>query len=179
MQIRDRIRLKHPMNLEKLVNLQQDKRLIWFAIIFISLISISQSLWSLLDFLTQSPPSARHQQTTHQNQAASGPDLLSYPLFGQYIPKDTDKSAIPKTLLNLKLIGVLKAHDKKFSQTTIQVVGGQEKNYAIGDTLPGGAKIINILDDSVFLMHNGRVEKLSFPQSSLPNSTPKPLDFDS
>lgn len=179
MQIRNSIVLILPMNLEKLINLQQDKRLIWIIIIFISLLWISQSLWSLVDFLTQSPALSRHQQAEHQKKPTSSTDLLSYPLFGQYIPKDTDKNAIPKTLLNLKLIGVLKAHEKKYSQTTIQVVGGQEKNYAIGDTLPGGAKIINILDDSVFLMHKGRIEKLSFPQSSLPNSTPKPLDFDS
>jgi general secretion pathway protein C len=92
------------------------------------------------------------------------------PLFGEFIPSLKDPNAIPNTLLNLSLIGIIKASDAKNSQALISVSQQEEKLYSIGDNLPGGAKLIRILDDAILLKHDDKIEKLSLPKD--------PLNFD-
>ncbi len=166
---------------EKLKPFYEGPQAMWLGLFVVGSYLLVYSLMSLYGFLYPSDTMDEHSLTpsfTHHNHGKH--TTILYPLFGNYIPKSHDKNSIPKTILNIKLVGVLKASKKGLSQVTIQIAGGKEKNYSIGDILPSGAKIVRIYDDGVLLLRNGQVERLSLPVNSLPSSSaPKPLEFES
>lgn len=106
-------------------------------------------------------------------QKASSPTM-----FGKYIPLSNADKSIPTTMLNLKLIGVLKATPSNKSQAIIQMGQHQEKVFRLNDTLPGDAKIIRIFDKSILLIRQGHVERLSLPDKRLEQTRSLPkLEF--
>lgn len=107
--------------------------------------------------------------------------LDHFPLFGDYIPSSAQNSAeIPKTMLNLELIGILKASMPQNSQALIRVADNEEKLYFINDPLPGGAVLIRVLDNAILLKRNGKIERLTLPKEALDtNATDAPpLQFE-
>lgn len=168
-----------PAPFDKLKSIFEGQQGAWLSCLIASTGLLTYSLINLYGFLHQEtpittalPPSSSQHKNTHSTE-------INYPLFGNYIPNGHDKNTIPKTLLNLKLTGVLKASKKGLSQVTIKVGDGKEKNYTVGDTLPSGAKIIRIFDDSALLLRNGQVERLILPVPHLPLfRKPKPLEFE-
>jgi type II secretory pathway component PulC len=152
---------------------------IWLSLLILGLYLLVYSVVDLTFFLYPDSQATESQLTAVASHHPHKSMVLSYPLFGNYIPKSNDKNAIPQTLLNIKLVGVLKASQKRFSQVTIQIAGGKEKNYSLGDILPSGAKIIRIYDDGALLLRNGQVERLSLPIPPLPKANQtKPLEFE-
>lgn len=97
---------------------------------------------------------------------ANSPRLADLHLFGeakeQDLAPDNAQSA-PETQLKLSLSGVLSANDKDNARAIIAGPDGDEKPYAIGDTLPGNAKLKQILVDRVVLQSGGRYETLRLP----------------
>ncbi len=95
--------------------------------------------------------------------------LADLHLFGeakeQEPPPDTALTA-PETQLKLTLSGVLSADDKLTARAIIAGPDGDEKPYAIGDTLPGNATLHQILVDRVILKSGGRYETLRLPEDS-------------
>ena len=99
-------------------------------------------------------------------------------LFGEYLPKDLAGDDVPKTILDLKLMGVMLAEPSQFSQVILKIPGGREKVYHEGDTIPGNARIVKILKDKVIIRRSGRVESIAFPQDKLIfHPSPKPMDM--
>lgn len=169
------------MSFDKAFLLQHKKTVLFSISCLISLMLIYHSV--SVFFTLYPPPELKHQSVyskrspAKQTKSSKSP---TYPLFGEYIPKDSDKRNIPKTLLNLKLLGILKATDKTRSQVIIQIVGGEENVYKLHSTLPGEAKIVRIFDDSVLLLRQGQLEKLSLTRPKLrADINPKPLEFKS
>lgn len=73
---------------------------------------------------------------------------------------------IPKTRLNLVLRGALAELGHKDKKASAIIQGSnQDKLYAIGDTLPGGATLKEIHPDHVVLSRNGQLETLYFPDA--------------
>lgn len=155
-----------------------------FALLLVLLLAVStiiSSSWSLFSLLSQSP------NTPNQTQKRVSPQKTHiatnkshYPLFGEYIPTASENRTIPKTLLNLKLVGVLKASTKVNSQAIIQIVGGEEKVYRLNDNIPGEAKIVRIFDDSILLLRQGQIERLSLSRPKLKSAyLSQPLEFKS
>ena len=97
---------------------------------------------------------------------ANNPRLADLHLFGeakeQDLAPDNAQSA-PETQLKLSLSGVLSASDKDSARAIIAGPDGEEKPYAVGDTLPGNAKLKQILVDRVVLQSGGRYETLRLP----------------
>lgn len=72
----------------------------------------------------------------------------------------------PDTQLNLALRGVIAADDPAFSRAFISAGGSDEKSYAVGAVLPGGARVHAILADRVILERAGQLETLRMPRGA-------------
>ncbi len=78
----------------------------------------------------------------------------------------------PDTRLNLTLKGALSSDVQEEARAIIAAAGGEEKTYAIGAEIPGGARLTEIYPDRVILERGGRYETLRLPRdaSAMPPS---------
>ncbi len=129
--------------------------------------SLARLTWSLWPMPPQAevPPSVSA-MATQKPITGSAAHLADLHLFGeakeQEVAPDSAQSA-PETQLKLTLSGVLAADDKDSARAIIAGPDGEEKPYAVGDTLPGNAKLKQILVDRVILQSGGRYETLRLP----------------
>jgi len=70
----------------------------------------------------------------------------------------------PDTSLKLNLRGVFASDDAAEARAIIADPRGKEDHYAVGDALPGGAKLSEIYRDRIILERNGRYETLRLPK---------------
>jgi len=103
-------------------------------------------------------------------------------LFGKFEvkqvapPPKMDVASAPETRLNLKLRGVFSSQDKDIARAIISDPKGDDDSYAIGDSVPGGAILNDILEDRVILERNGQLEVLKLPVEALPGDTAAETD---
>ncbi len=112
------------------------------------------------DLMTEAPELATEATLPSKKQLTTADFSL---LFGQ--ADDTKKnrnSDIPATNLNLTLRGALAGADP--SSAIIQGNDGQDRMYQVGDTIAGGAVLESVFPQHVVINHNGRQQKLLFPQ---------------
>jgi general secretion pathway protein C len=83
------------------------------------------------------------------------------PLSADSLP---DGANAPETRLDLALRGVIATGDEATARAFIAASGGEERAYAIGAALPGGAKLHAVLPDRVTLERNGQLETLRLPR---------------
>jgi general secretion pathway protein C len=70
----------------------------------------------------------------------------------------------PETRLKLILRGVFASEESTGGRAIVGDPKGKEENYAVGDPLPGGAKLSEIYPDRIILERNGRFETLRLPK---------------
>lgn len=109
-------------------------------------------------------------KTALQGATAATPSIASLTeshLFG--LPQALPGSAInaPETTLNLSLRGIIAVG--KGRALAIIANGADEQPYKVGDSLPAGAMVHEILADRVILERSGRFETLTLPKESLEN----------
>ena len=80
----------------------------------------------------------------------------------------------PDTRLNLQLRGVIAAGTTQHSRAFIASSDGDEKGYAIGANLPGGATLHSVLPDRVVLRRGAAFETLRLPRESGGDGAPVP-----
>lgn len=111
---------------------------------------------------------------------AAGADAESYArriaslhLFGEANqgPGPAQSIQAPETHLNLTLRGVAANDDPALARAIIASPKAGEESYAIGDDIPGGAKLRKILPDRVLLERKGRYETLRLPKEGLSDVT--------
>lgn len=73
----------------------------------------------------------------------------------------------PETRLNLTLRGVL-ATGSPVARAIISAGGSEERSYRVGDSLPGGATLDQVLADRIILQRAGRFEALYLPKDKEP-----------
>ncbi len=80
--------------------------------------------------------------------------------------KPVEKKAVeaPETRLKLTLRGVFASEESTGGRAIVGDPKGKEENYAVGDPLPGGAKLSEIYPDRIILERNGRFETLRLPK---------------
>lgn len=83
-------------------------------------------------------------------------ELQKVYVFGD--PRGADLDAA----YGMKLIGIFLNKQAKESRVLIALTGQAEKSYAIGETLSNGARVHEILKDSVVLVQDGKLVKLVF-----------------
>ena len=102
-------------------------------------------------------------------------DIRNMHLFGKFeIKKEAPPAPVlskepPKpTRLNLKLKGIFASTIKDNARAIIADAKNSEDSYKVGDDLPGGAKLHQILTDKVILENRGKLETLLLPEDIAP-----------
>ena len=72
---------------------------------------------------------------------------------------------LPKTDLKLVLVGAMTDSDPQKASALI-AADNQTRRFYVGDNIPGGAVLHEVLSDSVVLKRDGRYETLFFPKAS-------------
>lgn len=147
------------------------KRAPW--LVFVALLVLAAWLaarltWQLMSGppTVPSPPPAQSARRAPA-QSALAEQIAAAHLFGTAAPPSLSLAGgenAPETTLNLKLIGVAAGKDGAKSQAIIASGSThEEKTYSVGDAVPGGAVIHEVLPDRVILEHAGRLETLRLP----------------
>lgn len=124
--------------------------------------------WQLMSGPSAAPPSFSAQSVRRApERSALAEQIAAAHLFGTAPPPNlspTGGANTPETNLNLQLIGVAAGKDGAKSQAIIASGNThEEKTYGVGDAVPGGAVIHDVLPDRVILEHAGRLEELRLP----------------
>ena len=158
------------------------------SVVFILLISwnLAQLTWRVLPPVEQvaPPPKPIATMTTvsRQNKSTHDPsrDIAKRHLFGKVSavapkrkPVIQQPAVMPKTKLNLTLSGVFAQEDERKGMAIIAERGRKEKNYVVGDSVPGGAFLEAVYDDRVVLKRGGRLETLALPKESVNDKNAK------
>jgi general secretion pathway protein C len=152
----------------------------WIIITLVSLFSILIliSLSSLiLTSLDTSKSILQDKKLENNSKIDTTNYLLDSPLFGVYVPPEFNEESVKKSLLDVTLVGVLLSNQERKSQVIIRSAGGEEKTYAVGDSIPGGALIKRITSAGVLVERDGSLESLSLTKEDLTiEPVPKPLE---
>ncbi|HEY0720957.1 MAG TPA: type II secretion system protein GspC [Gammaproteobacteria bacterium] len=100
-------------------------------------------------------------------------ELVGGHLFGQPLAEPSAAVNAPETTLNLTLSGIF-ALDSARALAIIASGGADQQPYKLGDTVPGGAKVHEIVADRVILERAGRYETLTLPKDSLESNNGAP-----
>lgn len=111
--------------------------------------------------------------STVANETMDYAAIADWHLFGeinQAATLPTPTRSMPETQLNLRLAGIFFAEDMTKGRVLIAKPGAQESSYRVGDQLPGGARLEQILRDQVILSRNGVLETLRLPRETSLNN---------
>ena len=150
--------------------------------------TVAQATW----FFVVGPDVAPVRAST-ASPASSAPDpvpierLVAQHIFGKpaapgELPRREVTETLRETRLALELVGVFVADDAAASSAVIARKGRPAELYAVGDGLPGNAKLAEVFADRVVIARGGTRELLRFekPQvvfaSSMPATAPAPSD---
>jgi general secretion pathway protein C len=84
-------------------------------------------------------------------------------------PHDAPQSKIP-----LVLTGIISAEDPQNGLAILGQTAASAKVFAVGDNVPGGAKLHSVYSDRVVIERGGQLETLFLPRQVAPGSTPPP-----
>jgi general secretion pathway protein C len=83
-----------------------------------------------------------------------------------------DPANAPQSNLPLVLVGIIAADDPNNGLAILGENAAAAKVFAVGDNVPGGAKLHQVLSDRVIIMRNGQPEALMLPRSQQPGGAP-------
>jgi general secretion pathway protein C len=79
-----------------------------------------------------------------------------------------DPANAPQSNLPLVLVGIISADDPQSGLAILGENAAAAKVYAVGDNVPGGAKLHQVLMDRVLIDRGGRIEALMLPRQQQP-----------
>jgi general secretion pathway protein C len=130
----------------------------------------------------QSKPAPEVEQPDQVVQVLTG-KLAEMHLFGIPVTEEATIEEVPinvpKTRLKLVLNGTIFSPDSRLTHAIITDASGNEESYTVGDLIPGGAIVHEVLVDRVILFRSQRYETLpllrddvrNILSSSAPSST--------
>jgi general secretion pathway protein C len=83
-----------------------------------------------------------------------------------------DPANVPQSNLPLVLVGIIAADDPQDGLAILGENAAGAKVYAVGDNVPGGAKLHQVLTDRVIIDRNGKLESLLLPRQLQPGAAP-------
>jgi general secretion pathway protein C len=89
-------------------------------------------------------------------------------------PAGAGDASAPQTNMPLVLTGVIAANDPRDGLAILGPSVTATKVYAVGDNIPGGARLHGVLSDHVLLERDGRIEALALPHQLAGSSAPPP-----
>jgi len=93
-------------------------------------------------------------------------------LFGMAPVTAGNGANAPQTSMPLILTGVIAANDPRDGLAILGPNVAATKVYAVGDNIPGGARLHAVLTDHVLLERDGRLEALALPRQLSGNAPP-------
>jgi general secretion pathway protein C len=97
-------------------------------------------------------------------------------LFGAApVAAPTGPTSAPQTTMALVLTGTIAANHPKDGMAILGPSATQARVYAVGDNVPGGARLYAVYDDHVLLDRAGRLETLALPRKFSAGSSAVPL----
>ncbi|MDE2450496.1 MAG: type II secretion system protein GspC [Gammaproteobacteria bacterium] len=96
-------------------------------------------------------------------------------LFGQAPVAAGNGGNAPQTSMPLVLTGVMAANDPRDGLAILGPSVAATKVYAVGDDIPGGARLHSVFADHVLLERNGNLEALALPRQLAGNTPPPSL----
>lgn len=144
----------------------------WVAGILVVL--IGAQIAALLTSRPSGMPSAPPAATSSSVQAVDLPSILRSNLFGA-AAANTDPNAAPTTSLSLVLSGIIADQDPQRGYALIGPSATAIKVYAVGASLPGGARLHSVLPDRVLLDRGGTIESLPLPRRISSAAAPPPV----
>jgi general secretion pathway protein C len=110
-----------------------------------------------------------------QSQTVDVAAITSAHLFGE-APVESrpqqDAATAQQTSLPLVLVGIIAADNPEDGLAILGENAAGAKVYAVGDNVPGGAKLHQVLTDKVIIDRNGVLESLMLPRSLQSGSAP-------
>src|SRR6516164_7104112 len=113
--------------------------------------------------------------------AASGPthplDLAAITnahLFGAAPAPRQDGANAPQTSIPLVLTGTIAGNDPQNGLAILGQTAQTAKVYAVGDNVPGGAKLHSVYSDRVVIDRGGQLESLALPRQLNAGNAPPP-----
>src|SRR5256885_1658165 len=95
-------------------------------------------------------------------------------LFGAAPALKQDGAAAPQTSMPLVLTGIIAGNDPQNGLAILGPSAQTAKVYAVGDSVPGGAKLHSVYNDRVVIDRDGQLESLSLPrQMNAGNAPPR------
>jgi general secretion pathway protein C len=94
--------------------------------------------------------------------------LFGTPTIKQAAIKDAPIDA-PETRLKLVLNGTISSSDSRLMHAIITDASGNAESYTVGDLIPGGIMVHEILADRVILFRSQRYETLPLPRDDVRN----------
>lgn len=136
--------------------------------------TLAQLTWLLLHETADNlpiPPVISAKTTTPSKATASLEKVAALHLLGRSdVPAPVEAAKpieAPETRLNLTLRGLISVSSQQGARAIISQGSGDELSYKVGDTVPGGAKLHEILADRVILERSGRFETLTLPKEKM------------
>ena len=148
--------------------------------------ALAQWVWLLLPAPKAVQPSTQQTVQAAASTSASSPlaSIDSVRLWGALPVAAPQNTVRQDSRLPLSLRGILSGEGLALIEST----GSGTKVYRIGDTLPGGAKLKDVLADHVLIERAGVIERLALPRQTLegaalqaaqaPSSSPAPSPAD-
>jgi len=95
-------------------------------------------------------------------------------LFGAPPALKQDGANAPQTSMPLVLTGIIAGNDPQNGLAILGQSAQTAKVYAVGDGVPGGAKLHSVYNDRVVIDRDGRLESLSLPRQLNNGNAPPP-----
>src|SRR5215469_3555516 len=95
-------------------------------------------------------------------------------LFGAAPPPKQDGANAPQTSIPLVLTGTIAGNDPQNGLAILGQTAQTAKVYAVGDNVPGGAKLHSVYSDRVVIDRNGQLESLALPRQLNTGNAPPP-----
>jgi len=95
-------------------------------------------------------------------------------LFGAAPTLKQDGANAPQTSMPLVLTGIIAGNDPQNGLAILGQSAQSTKVFAVGDNVPGGAKLHSVYSDRVVIDRDGRLESLSLPRQMNVGNAPPP-----
>jgi general secretion pathway protein C len=116
-------------------------------------------------------PAARTPPPTHALDLAA---ITNAHLFGAAPAPKQDGANAPQTSIPLVLTGTIAGNDPQNGLAILGPTAQTAKVYAVGDSVPGGAKLHSVYSDRVVIDRDGQLESLALPRQLNAGNAPPP-----
>src|SRR5579862_3293379 len=114
-------------------------------------------------------PAPRAAVRNHQLDLAT---VTNAHLFGSAPLPQQDGANAPQTSMPLVLTGIIAGNDPQNGLAILGQSAQTAKVFAVGDNVPGGAKLHSVYSDRVVIDRNGQLESLALPHNAGPTAPP-------